>query len=142
MPSASLVPCVAALPVGWSLGDVAVNDGRSVIALHHDRAGGEAMVARLTAACDTGRAAEEASGRQGVRRYQLVEGQAPQVTVVRYDVFAGGCLTTRIRTPAVNRAEVTSSAAGILGFTSRDQLRQALEQRSGGRLHLDPARGR
>jgi hypothetical protein len=141
VPSASLVPCVAALPVGWSLGDVAVNDGRSVIALHHDRAGGEAMVARLTAACDTGRAAEEASGRQGVRRYQLVERQAPQVTVVRHDVFPGGCLTTRIRTPAVNRAEVTSSAAGILGFTSRDQLRLALEQRSRGRLHLDPAPG-
>jgi hypothetical protein len=58
--------------------------------------------------------------------------------VVRYDVFAGGCLTTRIRTPAVNRAEVTGTAAGIVGFTSRDQLRQALEQRSGGRLRLDP----
>ena len=42
----------------------------------------------------------------------------------------------------MNRAEVTSSAAGILGFTSRDQLRLALEQRSDGRLHLDPARGR
>jgi hypothetical protein len=62
--------------------------------------------------------------------------------VVRFDVFAGGCLTTRIRTPAVNRAEVTGSATGILGFTSHDQLRQALEQHSGGRLRLDPARGR
>ena len=33
-------PACGPLPVGWSLGDVAVNDGRSVIALHHDRAGG------------------------------------------------------------------------------------------------------
>ena len=39
VPTASLVPCVRALPVGWSFGNVAVNDGRSVIALNHDRAG-------------------------------------------------------------------------------------------------------
>ncbi|HEV3504395.1 MAG TPA: phosphatase PAP2 family protein, partial [Actinomycetes bacterium] len=77
VPSASLVPCVGALPVGWSLGDVAVNDGRSVLALHHDRAGGEAMAARFTAGCDVGQAAEEASGREGVRRYQRVERQEP-----------------------------------------------------------------
>ena len=31
VPSASLVPCVRELPVGWSLENVAVNDGRSVI---------------------------------------------------------------------------------------------------------------
>ena len=31
-----------------------------------------------------------------------------------------------------------AAAPGILGFTSREQLSQALERRSGGRLHLDP----
>ena len=121
---------------------MAVNDGRSVIAFNHDRAGGEAMVARLTAGCATGQAAEEASGRDGVRRYQRVERQAPLFTVVRFDVFPGGCVTTRIRTPTAYRAEVAGSAAGLLGFTSRDQLSQALERRSDGRLHLDPVRGR
>jgi hypothetical protein len=65
VPSASVVPCVATLPVGWSLGDVAVNDGRSVIALHHDRAGGDAMVARLTAACDTGERPRRPPGGKG-----------------------------------------------------------------------------
>jgi hypothetical protein len=139
VPSASLVPCVRDLPVGWSVGEVAVNDGRSVITLGHDRAGGEAMVARLTAGCDVGQAAEEAPGREGVRRYQRVERQAPY-TVVRFEVFPGGCVTTRISTPPVHRAEVMGTAAGILGFTPRGQLAQDLEQRSDGRLHLDPAR--
>jgi serine/threonine protein kinase len=64
VPSTSLVPCVRTLPVGWSLGNVAVNDGRSVITLRHDRAG-EAMVARLTAGWDVGQAAEQASGSRG-----------------------------------------------------------------------------
>ena len=65
VPSASLVPCVRDLPVGWMLGEVAVNDGRSVIALHHDRAG-QAMEARLTAGCEIGGVAETLSGQPGV----------------------------------------------------------------------------
>jgi tRNA A-37 threonylcarbamoyl transferase component Bud32 len=138
VPSASLVPCVRSLPVGWSLTNVAVNDGRSVIALHHDRTGVDAMVARLTAGCDVGQAAEEASGQPGVRRYQRVERQGPDYSAVRFDVFPGGCVTTRVRALAASRAEVTGAVPGILGYTSRQTLAQALEQRSDGRLHLDP----
>jgi tRNA A-37 threonylcarbamoyl transferase component Bud32 len=138
VPSASLVPCVRTLPVGWSLENVAVNDGRSVITLHHDRTGSQAMEARLTAACDVGQAAEEASGQPGVRRYQRVERQGPAYSAVRFDVFPGGCVTTRIRALAASRAEVTGAAPAILGFTPRQALAQALEQRSGGRLPPDP----
>jgi tRNA A-37 threonylcarbamoyl transferase component Bud32 len=137
VPSASLVPCVRPLPVGWSVTNVAVNDGRSVITLGHDRTGGDAMAARLTAGCDVGQAAEQASGQPGVRRYQLVERQGPDFSAVRFDVFPGGCVTTRIRALASSKAEVTAAAPGILGFTPRQQLAQALEQRSGGRLQLD-----
>ncbi|MFL6222229.1 MAG: hypothetical protein ACJ75K_05250, partial [Actinomycetes bacterium] len=138
VPSASLVPCVQYLPVGWSVARVTVNDGRSVITLDHDRTGGDAMAARLTAGCDVGQAAEQASGQSGVRRYQLVERQGPDFSAVRFDVFPGGCVTTRIRALASSKAEVTAAAPGILGFTPRQQLAQALEQRSGGRLQLDP----
>jgi tRNA A-37 threonylcarbamoyl transferase component Bud32 len=141
LPSASQVPCLRPLPVGWSVANVAVNDGRSLISLHHYRTGGQAMEARLTAGCDVGGAAEEASGLPGVRRYQLVERQGPVCEAVRFDVFPGGCVTTRIRAQAPSRAEVTGVAPGILGFVSRQQLGQALEQRSGGRLHLDPVAG-
>ena len=142
VPSASLVPCVRTLPVGWSLAKVAVNDGRSVITLHHDRTGGPAMEARLTAGCGVGQAAEETSGHAGVRRYQRVEQQSPAYSAVRFDVFPGGCVTTRIRALPLSRAEVSGAAPGILGFVPRQQLGQALEQRSGGRLHLDPPVGR
>jgi hypothetical protein len=56
-------------------------------------------------------------------------------------VFPGGCVTTRITAPQANRAEVVAGAGGSLGFVPRDTLGRALEQRSGGRLHLDPAPG-
>jgi hypothetical protein len=138
VPSASLVPCVRDLPVGWSLANVAVNDGRSVITLHHDRTGGEAMEARLTAGCDVAGVAEQPSGRPGVRRYQLAGRQGPVFQAVRFDVFPGGCVISRIRALPSSQAEVMAAAPGILGFTSREELGQALERRSGGRLHLDP----
>jgi hypothetical protein len=40
------------LPVGWSVAEVAVNNGRSVLTLDHDRAGAAALVVRLSAGCD------------------------------------------------------------------------------------------
>src|SRR4029453_16628768 len=51
VPSASLVPCVRSMVVGWRVASVTVNPGRTVITLDHDRAGPGAMVVRLTAAC-------------------------------------------------------------------------------------------
>jgi hypothetical protein len=61
---------------------------------------------------------------------------------VRYGVFPGGGVTIRIAAPESSRAEVTGAVPAILGFTPREQLSRALEQRSGGRLQLDPAHGR
>ena len=136
VPSASLVPCVRELPVGWSLENVAVNDGRSVISLIHDRTGGQAMEARLTAGCDIGGVAEQASAPPGVRRYQLVTRQGPVFQAVRFDVFPGGCVISRIRALPSSQAEVMDAVPDILGYVTRERLSQALDQRSGGRLHL------
>jgi hypothetical protein len=49
---------------------VAVNDGRSVVILDHDRAGPSAVVLRLTAACDPAGAVQMPSPAPGVRRYK------------------------------------------------------------------------
>jgi hypothetical protein len=142
VPSASQVPCVRQLPVGWSLANVAVNDGRSVISLHHDRTGGQAMEARLTAGCEVEGVAPDPSAPPGIRRYQLVTRQGPVFQAVRFDVFPGGCVVTRIRALPSSQAEVTGAAPDILGYRARAELGQALDRRSGGRLHLDPAPGR
>ena len=80
VPSASQVPCVRDLPVGWTLAEVAVNDGRSVLTLNHDRAGDAALVVRLTASCDPGGAVEGPSQTKGVRRYQGTESRTGQFT--------------------------------------------------------------
>jgi hypothetical protein len=138
VPSASLVPCLGSLPVGWMVGNVTVNDGRSVISLDHDRAGPGVLVIRLTATCDTRVATEVSSDQPQVRRYQRIDRQTPRFEATRFDRFPGGCVTAQSAVPAATQAEVTSQLATIVHYTSRQALQQALDQRSGGRLRLDP----
>jgi tRNA A-37 threonylcarbamoyl transferase component Bud32/membrane-associated phospholipid phosphatase len=138
VPSASLVPCLRPLPVGWMMGTVTVNDGRSVIPLDHDRAGPGVLVIRLTATCDTRGAIEVSSDQPQVRRYQRIDRQTPRLETTRFDRFQGGCVTAQATVPAANQTEVNSQLPTILGYTSRQALQQALDQRSDGRLRLDP----
>jgi RIO1 family len=138
VPSAAQVPCVRSLPVGWSLTEVAVNDGRAMITLGHDRGGMGALVARFTAGCDPAGSTEVASGTPGVRRFGLAQTLPGRSTAVWYDRLPGGCVTYTLRARADVQAGLADEASTMIGFTSRQVLGQTLERRSGGRLHLDP----
>jgi hypothetical protein len=138
VPSASLVPCVQLMPVGWSVAEVAVNNGRSLITLQHDRADKSAVVVRLSSSCDLTGATEVTSEQPGARRYLRIDRNAPEYSTTRAYVFPGGCVTQRFSAAAPSELRMSNSASTEFGFTTREQLRQALEQRSDGRLHLDP----
>jgi tRNA A-37 threonylcarbamoyl transferase component Bud32 len=142
VPSASMVPCVRSLPVGWSVAEVAVNDGRSVLTLDHDRAGPAALVVRLTAACDPNGAVEGPPPTAGVRHYQRIEPSTGEFTATWYDQFPGGCVTSGLHLTTDPNGEFAAQAPAVLDFTTREALRRALDQRSGGRLQLDPAGAR
>jgi membrane-associated phospholipid phosphatase len=139
VPSASLVPCVPLLPVGWTLADVKVQDGRARISFDTDRAGAAAVVVELTTSCDLAGAVELTSEQQTARRYLRVERNAAEVSVTRAYTFPGGCVTQRLVAPAASRQQLAGEAGFGLGFTTRQELRQALSQRSRDRLTLDVA---
>jgi hypothetical protein len=140
VPSASLVPCVESRLPGWTVANVAVNDGRSVITLDHDRAGAAAVVVRMAAAaCDPAPGAVKGSSQvPGVRRFVRVEPLVGAFSATWYDQFPGGCVTYRLHSTTDPTGQFANEAPQLLGFTTREQLRQALSQRSGGRLQLDP----
>ena len=142
VPSASLLPCVESRLVGWTVAEVAVNDGRSVLTLDHDRAGAGAVVARLAAACDPAGAVEVPSPELGVRRFVRVERLAGAFSATWYDRFPGGCVTYRLHSTTDPTGQFANEAPSLLGFTTRDALRQALDARSDGRLRLDPGEAR
>jgi hypothetical protein len=113
-----------------------------MITLHHDRAGKRAVVVRLTAACDLAGAAEVTSEQPGTRRYLRIDHNAPGFSATRAYVFPGGCITARISAPAGSGQHLTTETSSAIGFTTRQELRQALSQRSDGRLELDPDQAR
>jgi hypothetical protein len=142
VPSASLVPCVRSLPVGWSVAEVAVNDGRSVLTLDHDRAGDAALVVRLTASCAPSGAVEGPSPTVGLRHFQRTESSAGgELMATWFDLFPGGCVTSRLHLTTDPNGEFAAQAPQMLGFTTRAALGEALSQRLGGRLELDPEEG-
>jgi tRNA A-37 threonylcarbamoyl transferase component Bud32/membrane-associated phospholipid phosphatase len=132
VPSASLIPCLQLVPVDWTVAEVAVNNGRSVITLDHDRAGSGAMVVRLTAACDLAGATEVTSEQRGATRWYRARDNT------RAYKFPGGCVTQRFRAAGPSALRLSDTAATEFGFLTRQELRQALSQRSHGRLELDP----
>jgi hypothetical protein len=137
VPSASLVPCVQALPVGWTVADVRVNDGLVRITFDTDRAGMAAVEVRLTASCDLTGADEVSSGLATTRRYLRTDRDAPGFAVTRSHVFAGGCVTERLVAPPANGGALAREAMSAIGFTTRQELEEALSRHSGGRLGLE-----
>jgi hypothetical protein len=137
VPSASLVPCVRELP-GWKLAGANARNGWSQLTLNHDRAGVHAMVVRLTATCDPAGAAELESRHPGVRHYRRTERLAGGFGATWYDRFPGGCVTSRLWSATDRDGRFAAEAPAVLEFATRQDLGQRLEERSGGRLHLDP----
>jgi hypothetical protein len=141
VPTAALVPCVASLPVGWSFRLLTVNNGRSGITVDHDRAGSKAIELRFAASCDVAGATEVVADVAGARRFERGPVEGTNDILTWYEVFTGGCATVQLssRTPArVVVEEVTAQATRVIGFVPRDQLARALDERSDGRLRLDP----
>jgi membrane-associated phospholipid phosphatase/tRNA A-37 threonylcarbamoyl transferase component Bud32 len=138
VPSASLIPCLQLVPVDWKVAEVAVNNGRSVITLDHDRGGRAAMVVRLTASCDLAGATEVTSEQPGARRYLRVDPNSTEFSATRAYTFPGGCITHRFSAAGPSALRLSDTASSEFGFISREELRRALSQRSHGRLELDP----
>jgi membrane-associated phospholipid phosphatase/tRNA A-37 threonylcarbamoyl transferase component Bud32 len=144
VPSASLVPCVSSLPAGWRFITVpeeptqsAARNGWSIFTLRKYLVG--SLLVRLSATCDTTGAVQQPSDQPGAQRYERT-GQGPSGRAATwYTVFPGGCVTAQLDWTSAADAGIATEARSIIDFTTRQALQQALEQRSGGRLHLDPA---
>jgi hypothetical protein len=142
VPTAELVPCVASLPVGWSFRLLTVNNGRSTMSVNHDRAGAQALELRFAESCDTTGAAEVAPDVSGAQRYERPPVERSDTVLTWYERFDGGCATVQLSsqsTEPVVLDEVTRQAGQVIGFVTRSELADALDERSDGRLQLDPS---
>ena len=147
VPSASRIPCFQAFPAGIQ-GALRVRNGESV--LQFDRAGVDiklniadglhvtaeagSVTIRLTATCAAHTTTAGQTIAPGVTRFHL---EGPPSTSEVADVFRGGCVTYRAEAGSAS-ARLLDQAQRAVSFRARDDLRQALQRRSGGRLDLYP----
>ena len=147
VPSASLIPCFQAFPAGIH-GALRVRNGESV--LQFDRAGVDiklniadglhvtaeagSVTIRLTATCAAHTTTAGQTIAPGVTRFHL---EGPPSTPEVADVFRGGCVTYRAEAGSAS-ARLLDQSQRAVSFRTRDDLRQALQRRSGGRLDLYP----
>jgi hypothetical protein len=141
VPTSTWVPCLEGLPVGWQVSELAARNGSATFWLHSDRHGEKAVEVQLTEACSTEGASEIPSDREGMRRLEQVTEVSPRYVGRRFYVFDGGCITVLFTITGEDRSEPLGVVTQGLGAVPREELRDLVRERSGGRLELDPIDG-
>ena len=113
VPSAALLPCVAALPSGWSIGGADIASGKTSFGWTPIAREPAAITVTLTAACDTSGAQQVPSDQPGTRRFERPLSLAPQFSGLRFYTFPGGCVTYRF--------SFTPGASPVLGDRRRQR---------------------
>lgn len=123
VPSATLLPCIRALPAGWTYGGSDVNSGSSRFWLDSDRAGIHAVEVSLTTSCEVAGALDvtNSTTETGVRDY-LRELVLHPYTANRYFTFPGGCVTYRYRFGAKADPILALEADEALTFGPREAV--------------------
>jgi hypothetical protein len=122
VPSAALLPCIAALPSGWTIGGADIASGKTSFWLDSDRAGERAATITLTAACDTTGARQIPSDQPGTQRFERPLSLVPQFSGVRFYTFPGGCATYRFSFAHGTSPVLAAVADSALAFQSRSTL--------------------
>ena len=138
VPSASWVPCLEVIPLGWDVSGLEATDDEARFWLDSNRDGVRAVEIRLDGGCDTTGATRIPSDRDGMERWERVEQVTPQYVGTRYYVFDGGCISLVFRLSGENRAEPLGFATQGIGAVPRDAVRAAVREQTEGRLELDP----
>ena len=100
--------------------------------------GAQSFVVRLAATCDLAGATEAPSDQLGARRYERTDPGRSGPATTWYIVFEGGCVTAQFGSANDVDAALATQASSGIGFVTRAALQQALDERSDGRLQLDP----
>ena len=133
VPTAEMVPCVGALPVGWSFQGFEVSDKGTTFYLDSDRAGAHAVQVDLKKTCDTSGASEIPPDTPGARTFERIPPLSNRYAGVRYYVFKGGCVTYEFDFTGTGRTELAREVSLALDFFPVDDLRSVVAEREGER---------
>jgi membrane-associated phospholipid phosphatase/tRNA A-37 threonylcarbamoyl transferase component Bud32 len=131
VPSAAMLPCIAALPSGWSTGGADIASGKVRLWLNSDRAGPQAITVTLTATCNTAGTHQIPSDRPGMRRFEHVASLTPRFAGLRLYTFPGGCASYRFSFAPGASPILADAARGALSFQPRPVLVKFIQRTEG-----------
>jgi tRNA A-37 threonylcarbamoyl transferase component Bud32 len=131
VPSAALLPCIAALPAGWSIDGADIASGKASFGLDSDRAGVRSATITLAAACDTAGARQIPSDQPGTRRFERPLSLVPQFSGERFYTFPGGCVTYQFRFAPGASPVLAGTASSAVAFVPRSRLVGYVRQTEG-----------
>jgi hypothetical protein len=136
--TASLLPCIRVLPVGWTYERMDVTNDQARFWLDSDRGGRGALRVSVSANCDLSDTLEVPSLRPDIRRYDRVDAVRSGYRGDRYFVFRGGCVTYHFNFSGEGSYGEVALISVALGFVSRADLARSVREYSDDRLELDP----
>jgi hypothetical protein len=121
VPTATRLPCVTALPAGWTYDGSQISNGQGRFWLDSDRAGIRAVEVLLQPSCDSAgavavRPAPDETGTVVFARPETLE---PSFTGERLLQFPGGCITYSYRFAPGASSILAIEADEALGLVSR-----------------------
>lgn len=133
VPSATLIPCLAELPAGWSYAGSDVRSGIARFWLDSDRGGFHAVEVEVTRSCDVSEAVEvrPAADEAGAHVYAEPIALDPALRANRYILFPGGCATYRYRFLPGAPSTLSLEAEEALSFFPRSALVDDVRDRLG-----------
>jgi hypothetical protein len=133
VPSATLLPCVATFPAGWSYDGSDIRSGRATFWLDDDRAGIRSVQVDLTSRCVVEDAVEVApsADETGTRRFEQPISLRPAYQANRYYLFEGGCVTYRFRFQPGAATTLALEVDQALSFRPRAPLVDLVRERFG-----------
>ena len=136
VPSASYLPCIHALPPGWTTAAFnATQDGTSFL-LNSDRSPGQPVTVRLSTACRISGASPSPARAPGVLTYTRLDSIRPRFAGSLYDVFPGGCVTYAFDFSHGSQIALMEQFKAAVDLYPRQQLRLVLKQKLG--VELNP----
>jgi hypothetical protein len=132
VPAATSLPCVVALPTGWSSEGGVVRDGEARFSLNAGRSGDPVVAVTLTRTCDTAAARPVSTDEAGTQRFdddaaQSGQGSRPR----RLYRFPGGCVTYDFSPATRNDRELLALADSALAFVARLQVASYVREQTG-----------
>lgn len=131
LPSAAYLPCIRALPPGWSTSAFDPSQSGASFLLNSDRSPGRPVVVRLITTCAPGGASPSPSRAPGVVTYTRLTSVAPRFTGRLYDVFPGGCVSYAFDFTLGSQIALMEQFEQAVGLYPRQQLRLVLKHELG-----------